>query len=278
MFVLRQDSTQAERRFGSRDDLLLFLEDYQARLVAESKRETMQLTHVNENGEILGQTQISLPSEMTLDSLLLGFGLEKVKRGRLSKRQKSSMTKDRSKSPEKSLESSSHSPKKIKTIKAKEKRQRISPKYLLGLVMTVFPLLAVLVMSLQLQGQGQKIQELRQEVKQLATTQNHLYQIDVFSRYFLPSYYAGDDNQLAAFVSQSLGNVRPKRQGQLQSVILEGIKPVRDEEYQVTYVLVLKGSDEQKSLLRVMFSVGIARQSLYGYEVISQPEESNYPK
>lgn len=277
MFILQNETNHTERRFTSRDKLLLFLEDYQARLRAERKDETLKLKHVNEDGEILGQTQISLPSDTTLDSLLLGFGLDKEKKGILSKRQKSSTTKDRDKYPEKSVESPSQLSKPRK-IKSEKKRQLISLKPLLGFVLAVVPLLAVFMIGLQVQGQAQKVEELGRDVKRLTTTQGHLYQIDVFSRYFLPSYYTGDDKQLSAFVSQKLGRLTPNRQGQLQSVILEGVKPMEDNKYQVTYVLILKESEEKKSLLRVKFVVKVAAQSLYGYEVVSQLEESNYPK
>lgn len=275
MFILKNETNQMERRFTSRDDLLLYLEDYQARLEAEKQKELLQLTHVSEDGEIFGQTQIGLPSETTLDSLLLGFGLDKAKKGILGKRQKFSMTKDRSKPSEKSIESLSQpSKERQRAIKSKS----FPFKRLLVFLETLGIISVFLVLGLQLQGQSQKIQELTNSIERMESIQKSSYQIDVFSRYFLPSYYAGDQSQLSAFVSQDLGVAPSKRQGQLQSVILEGVNPLSEKNYQVTYILVLKEGDEQKSLLRVMFTVRATNRSLYGYEVISQPKESRYPK
>ncbi|KHD44155.1 hypothetical protein ACVRZD_09840 [Streptococcus hongkongensis] len=122
--------------------------------------------------------------------------------------------------------------------------------------------------------QGKSLSNLSQQVKQLKSLQTETGKLDTFIRYFLPHYYS-EQGKLDDFVSPKLELKHPF--GQLQSVILESVAQTRDETYQLTYVVTVKDGETRKQK-RLTLTVKTVSTTPYGYQVVKEPKQTNYPK
>lgn len=148
-------------------------------------------------------------------------------------------------------------------------------------VLAAWGLLAGIGMSwtmVQLSQKTEQLNYLYKEVKDLKTTLSTENEVDVFSRYFLTSYYSGDKKVLVDFLSDGDAKYTAPQEGRLQSVLLEKIDYDSDkDEYEVTYVLSLKQEDKLTSL-RQTFSIQKEDSAKYGYIIVREPKETEYLK
>lgn len=152
------------------------------------------------------------------------------------------------------------------------------------LLVTILGLLAGTGLSLSTWTMGQLSQKTEQlnylykELKDLKTTFSTENEVDVFSRYFLTSYYSGNKEVLVDFLSDGDAKYTAPQEGRLQSVLLEKIDyDSEKDEYEVTYVLSLKQEDKLTSL-RQTFSIQKQDSSKYGYIIVREPRETEYLK
>ncbi len=145
-------------------------------------------------------------------------------------------------------------------------------------VLSVINIVCVFFAFAQLSSQSEKVNFLYQEQKNtqlLVSTKN---EVDVFSRYFLPSYYSGKKENLVDFLSEGDAKFTKPKEGTLQSVILEKLNyDSETQKYTVSYILSVKKGDKSSSI-RLTFNVKASDSSKYGFVVETEPKESNYLK
>lgn len=122
--------------------------------------------------------------------------------------------------------------------------------------------------------QSKELSSLNQQVEKLENLQLESGKIDTFTRYFLSHYYS-EQGLLDDFhiTSLELNN----QSEQLQSVILESCMQIDKQTYQMTYVVSIKDGDNTRQN-RITVMVENSPSSTYGYQVISEPKLSDYPK
>ena len=123
---------------------------------------------------------------------------------------------------------------------------------------------------------GQQIHFLYKELKKTTQLQKQEHQLDVFSRYFLPSYYSNNKQLLTDFLDKGNAKYTVPKEGTLQSVILEKIS-YEAGEYTATYVLALKRNDGIKSI-RLTLVAKEKKSSPYGFVITKEPIETAYIK
>lgn len=129
----------------------------------------------------------------------------------------------------------------------------------------------------QLSQRTEQVTYLYQQQKELKTLVSTEHQVDVFCRYFLPSYYSGNKDNLTAFLSNGDAKYTVPKEGKLQSVMLEKMSyHSKTKDYQVTYVLAVK--QEETTSIRLSFTVKADKSSHYGFVVTQEPQESDYIK
>ena len=145
-------------------------------------------------------------------------------------------------------------------------------------VLSVINIICIFFTFAQLSNQSEKVNFLYQEQKNtqhLISTKN---EVDVFSRYFLPSYYSGKKENLVDFLSEGDAKFTKPKEGILQSVILEKLNyDSETQKYTVSYILSVKKGDKSSSV-RLTFDVKASDSSKYGFVVETEPKESNYLK
>ena len=130
----------------------------------------------------------------------------------------------------------------------------------------------------QLSQKTKQVTYLYQQQKEMKTLVSIEHQIDVFCRYFLPSYYSGNRDSLTTFLSDGDAKYTVPKAGTLQSVILEKMSyHSKTNDYQVTYVLAVK-QEETTASVRLSFTVKVDKGSHYGFVVTQEPQESDYIK
>ena len=133
--------------------------------------------------------------------------------------------------------------------------------------------------SVILAGQNKRLKtevtSLENKVNNLSNLQAVAPQVDVFSRYFISSFYANDRDILDQYLTDSLKKEIEVKDGQLQSVVFEGVKK-NGKNYQVSYVLQIN-QEESKRTVRLTFDVQSDKSGRYGWLVTSQPKEGLYP-
>ena len=129
----------------------------------------------------------------------------------------------------------------------------------------------------QLSKQSEQVTYLYQESKDTKSLIDKEHQVDVFNRYFLPTYYSGNKEALSEYLSDGDAKYTVPKEGTLQSVILEKMTyDFKTKEYTSTYVLSVK-HDDKPSNIRLTFKVK-ATDSKKGFVVTTEPKESDYNK
>ena len=150
--------------------------------------------------------------------------------------------------------------------------------YLFLGVLTIVNIVCVFFAFTQLSNQSEKVNFLYQEQKNTQLIISTKNEVDVFSRYFLPSYYSGKKENLVDFLSEGDAKFTQPKEGILQSVILEKLNyDSETQKYTVSYILSVKKGDKSSSV-RLTFDVKASDSSKYGFVVETEPKESNYFK
>ena len=150
---------------------------------------------------------------------------------------------------------------------------------LLGLlgVLAVGCIISYMMAFSQLSKQSEQVTYLYQELKDTKSLIDKEHQVDVFNRYFLPTYYSGNKEALSEYLSDGDAKYTAPKEGTLQSVILEKMTyDSKTKEYTSTYVLSVK-HDDKPSNVRLTFKVK-ATDSKKGFVVTTEPKESDYNK
>lgn len=161
-----------------------------------------------------------------------------------------------------------------------QKRSTSLKKFYLGVlgVLSVINIVCVFFAFAQLSNQSEKVNFLYQEQKNTQLIISTKNEVDVFSRYFLPSYYSGKKENLVDFLSEGDAKFTKPKEGILQSVILEKLNyDSETQKYTVSYILSVKKLDKSSSV-RLIFDVKASDFSKYGFVVETEPKESNYLK
>lgn len=150
--------------------------------------------------------------------------------------------------------------------------------YLFLGVLTIVNIVCVFFAFTQLSNQSEKVNFLYQEQKNTQLIISTKNEVDVFSRYFLPSYYSGKKENLGDFLSEGDAKFTQPKEGILQSVILEKLNyDSETQKYTVSYILSVKKGDKSSSV-RLTFDVKASDSSKYGFVVETEPKETNYLK
>ena len=145
----------------------------------------------------------------------------------------------------------------------------------LGLL-TLTSLVSVFYGFNQLSKQSEQLNYLYDKQKNTQLIISTKNQVDVFSRYFLPSYYSGKKEKLVDFLSSGDAKFTAPKEGILQSVILEKLSyDSESQKYTVSYILSVKREDKSSSI-RLTFDVKSSDSSKYGFVVETEPRESDY--
>ncbi|MDT2732529.1 hypothetical protein P7G31_09905 [Streptococcus parauberis] len=155
------------------------------------------------------------------------------------------------------------------------KKESFSVSKLLILCLTLLSLVfSILSFSLVL-NHAHKIEATNHSLVKTIQSSNRIEsgESDVFCRYFLPNYFSGSDSHLKDFISSNNFSVQ---EATLQSVLLEKVSKREDKKQALTYVIALKEKDEVRTK-RLTIIVKKAPSSRYGFEVVKQPKETQYP-
>ena len=135
------------------------------------------------------------------------------------------------------------------TAPVSQKRSTSLKKFYLFLgvlgVLSVINIICVFFAFAQLSNQSEKVNFLYQEQKNTQFIISTKNEVDVFSRYFLPSYSSGKKENLVDFLSEGDAKFTKPKEGILQSVILEKLNyDSETQKYTVSYILSVKRGDK----------------------------------
>ncbi|HEN0219111.1 TPA: hypothetical protein U3O44_002007 [Streptococcus agalactiae] len=268
MFQLNIKNQNLVKDFESKDNLINFLERENIKCLSEDLEAVCSLIHVDKNGEILETVSIDLPippEGQKLDELLMAFGRVKKKPSQPKRIQKNKGNDQQKQIREEKTSSID-----------KGRKKHSSGIQILSLVLAILSLLisAVTYTSTKSLAQNAKPVQKTEVVKNNAKKTDDTGKSDVFCRYFLPNYFSGKNSQLKNFIS-SKSEVEAK-EGMLQSVLLEKTVEGGGQKQSLTYVIALKEKEEVRTE-RLTITIKKATSSLYGFEVVNQPKESQFP-
>lgn len=272
MFLAQNVAGGSQQQFPSRDQLLGFLEQENAKVKSLERETHLTLMQVTEAGEILQKKRVSLPFVETVEELLQDFGfVDTGKKSKLVfpfKKEKGA------------TDTTIQNSQTVQTVQGSSASNPL--KAFSGLKMILLVILLIGLFggySVILAGQNKRLKtevtSLENKVNNLSNLQAVAPQVDVFSRYFISSFYANDRDILDQYLTDSLKKEIEVKDGQLQSVVFEGVKK-NGKNYQVSYVLQIN-QEESKRTVRLTFDVQSDKSGRYGWLVTSQPKEGLYP-
>ena len=279
MYRLTNLTQNTTTTYKNRDLVYQALERENAKVKHQEAEAVLLVEELDKKNVVIYQEDVYLPFEGIADSLFLKPGTlnnqeaaPKETKSSFFKRQ--TKTKHLEKTPEEKAEASS--------MKHETPKPRPSSKRSFGAFLGRVLVLLGLVGSLTLAGlsltlvyhQEKQLTAVSEELSNLKTIQSKTGELDAFSRYFLPAFYS-DKGKIADFVAPQL--TLDRQAGQLQSVILESSSIVDEATYQLTYVVAVKDG-ENRSQKRLVVTVKEEPSAHYGFQVIANPELSNYPK
>lgn len=268
MFLAQNVAGGSQQQFPSRDQLLGFLEQENAKVKSLEHEADLTLMQVTEEGEILQKKRVSLPFVETVEELLQEFGFvqtaQKKKFPSFLKLEKSASQSDvERKATSKTASEAPRSP--LSTLKV------LAPVLLLVLLLGGY----TTVLGGQNKQMKNQIADLKKEISTLSDLQNATSKVDVFGRYFVATLFANDKEQVQQYLNADMQKKIEVKDGQLQSTVFESIKP-KGKGYEVTYVLYVNQENSIR-LVRLTFDVVADKDSRFGWLVTSQPTESLYP-
>lgn len=280
MYRLTNLTLDTTTTYKNKDLVYQALERENARVKHQEVEDMLLVEEVDKKGIVIDQEEIFLPFDGIADSLFLKSGAPTHQEEEQSN-QKRFWARSRDKNgQEPSSKKKQESREAFSDPTSDPNDSSRAKKLLKGVGKGIVGVL--LVASIALAGlsawmvthQTNQVASLMQEVKAVKNLQTETGKLDTFVRYFLPHYYS-EQADLDDFVSPKLELKHPS--GQLQSVILESVDQVEDQTYQLTYVLAVKEGETRKQK-RLTLTVESVSTTLYGYQVIKEPKQTNYPK
>ncbi|AUT05850.1 hypothetical protein SPSF3K_01125 [Streptococcus parauberis] len=287
MFRITNIHTRVQENFNNRDDVLSAINEKSVWSADRGEEIILLLEQLSDEGTVLDTSSVTLPLQEIVEEALSNFGLKKEKKkfsliqkkklGNNPEEQEPLLKKKQSltmpvSAPEKvSLQEKNSS---LKNQDLTNKKAFYLPK-LLMLCLTLLSLIfSILSFSLVL-NQEHKIETTNYSSVKTIQSSNRIEsgESDVFCRYFLPNYFSGSDSHLKDFISSNNFSVQ---EATLQSVLLEKVSKREDKKQALTYVIALKEKDEVRTK-RLTIIVKKAPSSRYGFEVVKQPKETQYP-
>lgn len=287
MFRITNIHTRVQENFNNRDDVLSAINEKSVWSADRGEEIILLLEQLSDEGTVLDTSSVTLPLQEIVEEALSNFGLKKEKKkfsliqkkklGNSPEEQEPLLKKKQSltmpvSAPEKvSLQEKNSS---LKNQDLTNKKVFYLPK-LLMLCLTLLSLIfSILSFSLVL-NQAHKIETTNYSSVKTIQSFNKIEsgESDVFCRYFLPNYFSGNDSHLKDFISSNNIFVQ---EATLQSVLLEKVSQRENKRQALTYVIALKEKDEVRTK-RLTIIVKKAPTSRYGFEVVKQPKETQYP-
>lgn len=279
MYRLTNLTQNTTTTYKNRDLVYQALERENAKVKHQEAEAVLLVEELDKKNVVIYQEDVYLPFEGIADSLFLKPGTlnnqeAAPKEAKTSFFKRQTKTKRLEKTPEENAE--------VSSMKHETPKPRPSSKRSFGVFLGRVLVLLGLVGSLTLAGlsltlvyhQEKQLTAVSEELSNLKTIQSKTGELDAFSRYFLPAFYS-DKGKIADFVAPQL--TIDRQAGQLQSVILESSLMVDETTYQLTYVVAVKDG-ENRSQKRLVVTVKEEPSAPYGFQVIANPELSNYPK
>lgn len=281
MYRLTNLTLDTTTTYKNKDLVYQALERENARVKHQKAEGMLLVEEVDKKGIVIDQEEIFLPFDGIADSLFLKSGApthqeeeqSNQKRFWARSRDKDGQEEPTKKEKQEPREALSDTEKQSNKGKSKPPLLKLFWQGLLLLGLVVSLAIAAFTTTLSVK-QEKAISNLSQQVKQLKSLQTKTGKLDTFVRYFLPHYYS-EQGKLDDFVSPKLELKHPS--GQLQSVILETVDQAEDQTYQLTYVLAVKDGETRKQK-RLTLTVEAVSTTLYGYQVVKEPKQTNYPK
>lgn len=280
MYRLTNLTLDTVTTYKNKDLVYQALERENARVKHQEAEGMITVEELDKKGVVINQEDIYLPFDGIADSLFLKSGAP-THREEEQPNQKRFWTRSRDKNGQ---ESSPKEEQALREALSDTEKQfdkggkgfsflKLLWKGLLLIGLAVSLAMAGFTISLSVK-QEKTLSSLSQQVKQLKSLQTETGKLDTFVRYFLPHYYS-EQADLDDFVSPKLE--LKHLSGQLQSVILESVTQTEDETYQLTYVVTVKEGETRKQK-RLTLTVEAVSTTLYGYQVVQEPKQTNYPK
>lgn len=279
MYRLTNLTQNTTTTYKNRDLVYQALERENAKVKHQEAEAVLLVEELDKKNVVIYQEDVYLPFEGIADSLFLKPGTlnnqeAAPKEAKTSFFKRQTKTKRLEKTPEENAE--------VSSMKHETPKPRPSSKRSFGVFLGRVLVLLGLVGSLTLAGlsltlvyhQEKQLTAVSEELSNLKTIQSKTGELDAFSRYFLPAFYS-DKGKIADFVAPQL--TIDRQVGQLQSVILESSLMVDEATYQLTYVVAVKDG-ENRSQKRLVVTVKEEPSAPYGFQIIANPELSNYPK
>lgn len=287
MFRITNIHTRVQENFNNRDDVLSAINEKSVWSADRGEEIILLIEQLSDEGTVLDTSSVTLPLQEIVEEALSNFGLKKEKKkfsliqkkklGNSLEEQEPLLKKKQIltmpvSAPEKvSLQEKNSS---LKNQDLTNKKVFYLPK-LLMLCLTLLSLIfSILSFSLVL-NQAHKIETTNYSSVKTIQSFNKIEsgESDVFCRYFLPNYFSGNDSHLKDFISSNNISVQ---EATLQSVLLEKVSQRENKRQALTYVIALKEKDEVRTK-RLTIIVKKAPTSRYGFEVVKQPKETQYP-
>lgn len=291
MFRITNILTRVQENFNNRDDVLSAINEKSVWSADRGEEIILLLEQLSDEGTVLDTSSVTLPLQEIVEEALSNFGLKKEKKKfsliqkkklensleeqKSLPRKKQSLTRPLSAPENVSLQENNSKKNSTSKSQALTKKESFSVSKLLILCLTLLSLVfSILSFSLVL-NHAHKIEATNHSLVKTIQSSNRIGsgESDVFCRYFLPNYFSGSDSHLKDFISSNNFSVQ---EATLQSVLLEKVSKREDKKQALTYVIALKEKDEVRTK-RLTIIVKKAPSSRYGFEVVKQPKETQYP-
>lgn len=258
MFRITNVQTRNQEMYDTRDELLSILNEKS--VWAEDRHESfsLQLEQLAESGEVIDHFSITLPLQNIVEEALETFGQQREKKG-------FSLIKKKQKPKPLQLKAAPVSaPKKIKKLKPLQLLWKLLT--LTSLAVALFALSYTFTLSSQ-----------NNQLEKRLVLQESQGKVEVVARYFIANYFSGDSNRLTDFLSKNLKaeGIAAKKGEQIQSNIYESIEESKGI-ISVTFVVTLKGEDNQITSKRLILPFKKDSKSVYGYVLDGQPKFSSF--
>lgn len=291
MFRITNIHTRVQENFNNRDDVLSAINEKSVWSADRGEEIILLLEQLSDEGAVLDTSSVTLPLQEIVEEALSNFGLKKEKKKfsliqkkklensleeqKSLPRKKQSLTRPLSAPENVSLQENNSKKNSTSKNQALTNKESFSVSKLLILCLTLLSLVfSILSFSLVL-NHAHKIEATNHSLVKTIQSSNRVEsgESDVFCRYFLPNYFSGSDSHLKDFISS---NNFSAQEATLQSVLLEKVSKREDKKQALTYVIALKEKDEVRTK-RLTIIVKKAPSSRYGFEVVKQPKETQYP-
>lgn len=291
MFRITNIHTRVQENFNNRDDVLSAINEKSVWSADRGEEIILLLEQLSDEGTVLDTSSVTLPLQEIVEEALSNFGLKKEKKKfsliqkkklensleeqKSLPRKKQSLTRPLSAPENVTLQENNSKKNSTSKNQALTNKESFSVSKLLILCLTLLSLVfSILSFSLVL-NHAHKIEATNHSLVKTIQSSNRIEsgESDVFCRYFLPNYFSGSDSHLKDFISSNNFSVQ---EATLQSVLLEKVSKREDNKQALTYVIALKEKDEVRTK-RLTIIVKKAPSSRYGFEVVKQPKETQYP-